>query len=230
MRKLLILFPILLIIGCNIVTQPESDGFINNTPPEVSRDTSFNEYYKSKITFELSGNSKEVYIYYSTFDKQFIRVERQTLPWKHSYYSTIDSSYYIYVVNSYDSGKVDLKILENDRLTKTRSMTGYNKSLRETAATSIRNSLIRFELTGTSKEVYLYYSTYEGNIIRSPNEPLPWSHVYQSTTDSIYYINVTNLNDSGYVQLKIYKNEELIKTRSMEGFEANIRESGSTGK
>ena len=228
MIKILILFPILLIVGCNILTQPESDGFINNIPPEVSRDTSFYDYYKTKITFELSGHSKEVYLYYSTFDKQFRRVIRQTLPWKHSYYSTEDSAYYIYIANSYDSGKVELKISENDLLTKTRSMTGYNKTLRETAATSIHNSLIRFELTGTSKEVFLYYSTYEGNIIRSANEPLPWSHSYQSITDSLYYINVTNLNDSGYVQLKIYKDDILIKTRSMEGFEANMKETGPT--
>jgi len=135
MKKILLLSLLLLFAACTKISEPVSEGFIDNKKPEAQRGTSFFEYFKSKISFEL---------------------------------------------------------------------------------------------TGTSKEVYLYYSTYEGKILRSANQSLPWSTSYFSSTDTLYYINVTNLNDSGYVQLKIYKDDVLIKTRSMEGYEANIRETGPT--
>lgn len=102
-----------------------------------------------------------------------------------------------------------------------------NKKPDEVVASSHQRSKIQFDLTGTSKEVYLYYSSFSG-IIRRPNQTLPWKYSYYAPADTLYYVNVTNLNDSGYVELKIYKNDVLIKTRSMEGFEANIKESGST--
>ncbi|MFA6981160.1 MAG: hypothetical protein WC209_17675 [Ignavibacteriaceae bacterium] len=97
----------------------------------------------------------------------------------------------------------------------------------ELFASSHQKSKIQFNLTGTSKKVYLYYSSYSG-IVRRANQTLPWSYIYYTNTDTTYYINVTNLNDSGYVALKIYRNDELIKTRSMEGFEANMKETGPT--
>ncbi len=84
---------------------------------------------------------------------------------------------------------------------------------------------VRYLITGTSKEVYLYYYSNDAGHF-SPHQILPFEKEFVAFKYKYYYVNVTNLNDSGEVNVKLFINDSLITSKSMSGQDGNIRIEG----
>jgi len=85
---------------------------------------------------------------------------------------------------------------------------------------------VKYEVTGTAERANISISNAEGGYEQFNDARIPWDRTYSNYTDDFVYISAQNAGEDGSIVVRIYVNDQVLKSSMATGAFAIASASG----